>query len=63
VESERAKMDIYRDMPARVMAGLAARELAGKLQKIEHLNITPEMIGPSLIRLLDAGTHKLEDGK
>ena len=62
VEGERARMEIYRNMPARVMAGLAARELAGKLQKIEHLNISPEMLGPSLLRLVEAGTTKLEDG-
>lgn len=61
VAAERAKMEIYRDMPSRVMAGLAARELAGKLQKIEHLNISPDMLGPSLLRLVEAGTSKLED--
>jgi regulator of protease activity HflC (stomatin/prohibitin superfamily) len=61
VEGERNRMEIYRTMPARVMAGLAARELAGKLQKIEHLNITPELLGPSLLRLVEAGTSKLED--
>ncbi len=59
-EAESARMEIYRGMPAPVMAGLAARELAGKLQKIDHLNISPELLGPSLLRLLSAGTSKLE---
>ncbi len=59
VKGEEARMAIYRSMPARVMAGLAARELAGKLQKIEHLNITPELLGPSLLKLVEAGTNKL----
>lgn len=62
VEGERARMEIYEGLPPHVMAGLAARELAGKLQKIEHLNISPELLGPSLLRLVSAGTTKLEDG-
>lgn len=61
VTQERARIDIYRDLPASVMAGLAARELAGKLHTIEHLNISPELLGPSLLRLVQAGTDKLED--
>jgi regulator of protease activity HflC (stomatin/prohibitin superfamily) len=63
VGGERARIDIYRDLPPRVMAGLAARELAGKLQKIEHLNVSPELLGPTLLRLIDAGTTRLEEGK
>jgi hypothetical protein len=46
-------------MPAAVLAGLAAQELAGKLQRIEHLNITPELLGPLLANLLEAGTKRL----
>jgi len=61
--AERERMDVYRDMPPRVMAGLAARELAGKLQKIEHLNVSPELLGPSLLKLIDVGTTHLEDGR
>lgn len=59
-EAERARMDIYRNMPANVMLGLAAHELAGKLQRIEHLNIAPEMLGPLLGNLVRAGTSRLE---
>ena len=62
-EAERERMDVYRDMPPTVMAGLAARELAGKLQKIEHLNISPELLGPSLLKLIDVGTGHLEAGR
>ncbi|MCA9618817.1 MAG: band 7 protein [Myxococcales bacterium] len=61
VEAERARMAVYRDMPTSVMAGLAARELAGKLQRIEHLNISPELLGPSLLKLIDVGTKRLGD--
>jgi regulator of protease activity HflC (stomatin/prohibitin superfamily) len=43
-ETERARLDIYRDLPAQVLYGLAARELAGKLAKIEHVNVSPDLL-------------------
>jgi regulator of protease activity HflC (stomatin/prohibitin superfamily) len=43
-EAEQARMAIYRDLPPAVMLGLAARELAGKLDTIEHLNVTPDLL-------------------
>jgi len=43
-ETEKARLDIYRDLPAAVLYGLAARELAGKLTKIEHINVTPDLL-------------------
>jgi hypothetical protein len=45
-------------MPAGVVAALAAQELAGKLQKIEHLNITPDLLAPLLANLLDGGSKR-----
>jgi len=60
VSGERERMDIYADLRPSVLAGLAARELAGKLHTIEHLNVSPELFGPSLLRLLSAGTTHLE---
>jgi regulator of protease activity HflC (stomatin/prohibitin superfamily) len=59
VEAERERMAVYRDLPQSVMIGLAAQELAGKLQRIEHLNITPELLGPLFTELLQAGTERL----
>lgn len=47
-EAEAARMTIYRDLPAGVMLGLAARELAGKLDTIEHLNVTPDLLATVL---------------
>jgi regulator of protease activity HflC (stomatin/prohibitin superfamily) len=44
VETEKARLEIYRDLPAPVLYGLAARELAGKLTKIEHINVTPDLL-------------------
>ena len=43
-EAEQARIAIYRDLPPSVLLGLAARELAGKLDTIEHVNITPDLL-------------------
>jgi len=43
-----------------VIFGLAAQELAGKLQRIDHLNLAPDSLGPLLSNLMRAGTDKLE---
>jgi hypothetical protein len=43
-DMERERVGIYSDLPASVMMGLAAREFAGKLKSIDHLNITPDML-------------------
>lgn len=59
VETERERMEIYAELAPHVMMGLAARELATKLQRIEHLNIAPDMLGPMLTDLMRAGTKKL----
>ena len=59
VETEKAKLDAYRDLPTAVLVALTVQELSGKLE-IEHLNITPEMLGPVLNRVLEAGAKRLE---
>jgi regulator of protease activity HflC (stomatin/prohibitin superfamily) len=61
VEGERERMAIYRDLRTPVMIGLALQELAGKLTHIDHLNVTPEMFGPQLMNLIEAGTKRLEE--
>lgn len=43
-EAEQAHVTIYKDVPPSVLLGLAAREFAGKLNKIEHLNVTPDLL-------------------
>jgi regulator of protease activity HflC (stomatin/prohibitin superfamily) len=60
VVAERDRMEIYRALPSGAMVGLAARELATKLHTIEHLSVGPEVLGPLLTRLLQAGTERLE---
>jgi regulator of protease activity HflC (stomatin/prohibitin superfamily) len=43
-EVEQAHFAVYRDLPPAVLLGLAARDLAGKLDRIEHLNVTPDLL-------------------
>ncbi|MFC1707314.1 band 7 protein, partial [Planctomycetota bacterium] len=61
VDAERDRMEIYRQLPAAALLGLAARELAGKLHSIEHLNVTPDLLGPLFTRVLRAGAERLEE--
>ena len=60
VEQERERMAIQRDVPPLVLAALAARELAGKLQRIDHLHLGGDALGPLLTELAMAGTRVLE---
>lgn len=60
--AERDRIAAYRDLAPAVLMGLAARELAGKIETIEHLNLTPDLLGPVLTDLLAAGTRRLESG-
>ncbi len=43
-EAEHERIAIYRDLSGQILLGLAARELAGKLDTIEHLNVTPDLL-------------------
>ncbi|HKP58743.1 MAG TPA: SPFH domain-containing protein [Polyangiales bacterium] len=61
VEAERERMAVYRDIPQSVMLGLAAQQFAGKFERIEHLNVTPELLGPLFAQLLQAGTERLRE--
>lgn len=60
VVAEHSRIEIYRDLEGSVLLGLAARELAGKLHTIEHLNLGADALGPLLTRLMEAGTVRLE---
>lgn len=61
VSSERERMAIYRDLPSAALFGLAARELANNLGKIEHLSLSPDTFGPLLQRVLGAQARHLEE--
>jgi regulator of protease activity HflC (stomatin/prohibitin superfamily) len=60
VDAERERVKIYEALPPQVLMGLAAKELAQKLTTIEHLTITPDMIGSLLQRVLSAKASELE---
>jgi len=60
--AEADRIAVYRDLAPAVLMGLAAREFAGKVQAIEHLNLTPDMLGTLVGDLLAAGTRRLEAG-
>jgi len=63
VEQERKRMDIARSAPPVVLAALAAKELAGKLSRIDHLHVGGDTLGPLLTELVTAGTRRLEKGE
>lgn len=60
VEQEKARMAIQERVPPAVLAALAAKELAGKLQRIDHLHLGGDALGPLLTELATAGTKALE---
>ncbi|PRY43951.1 SPFH domain-containing protein [Umezawaea tangerina] len=49
--AEAAHLAAYRDVPAAVLQGLALKELAGHLPKIDSLVVTPDMLVPLLAKL------------
>lgn len=50
-ESEAARLDAYRDLPAATLLAMAARELAGQLPQVGTLVITPDLVSQTLARL------------
>jgi regulator of protease activity HflC (stomatin/prohibitin superfamily) len=59
--SEQKRLDAYRNLPPQAVLALAAQELAGQL-KIEHLTITPDMLGGLLEKVARLHVAKLEEG-
>jgi uncharacterized membrane protein YqiK len=57
---ERATLEVYKTMPPMVLMGLAAKELGRKLKRIDHLNLSPDLLGPVLTNFLEAGTARPE---
>lgn len=58
-----AEMEIYSRMKPESLLGLAAHELAGKLQNIGHVTLAPELLTPLLSRLLSGGGGAKPDGE
>jgi len=51
-EAEAQRVALYAGAPSSVALGLALQQLAGKIQTIQHLNLTPDLLGASLQQLL-----------
>ncbi|WP_407524471.1 SPFH domain-containing protein [Methylobacterium oryzisoli] len=47
-DAEQRRVAAYRDLAPATLLGLAAHELAGKLETIEHLNVTPDLLAAVL---------------
>jgi len=47
-DAEKQRIAVYRDLPPAILLGLAAQQLAGKLETIEHVNITPDLLATLL---------------
>lgn len=62
VVGERERMEIYASLEPRVLIGLAAREFAGKLERIEHLTVTPDMLSQLFTDLFQSGARALDRG-
>jgi hypothetical protein len=45
-------VSVWQAAPARVILGLAAQEFAGKIGSINHLNLTPDLLGATLQQFL-----------
>ena len=50
-EGDEAHIAVYRDLPPGVLMGLAARDLAGKLTRIDRVNVTPDLLQSLLAEL------------
>lgn len=59
-EAEGARIELHRTLPTPVAMAMAARELAGKLERIDHLNISPDGLKALLESLATAATRRLE---
>ena len=51
-EAEARRVELWKQAPPAVIFGLAAQRFADKVQTIQHLNLTPDLLGDTLQRLL-----------
>ena len=52
IEAEQKRVDVYRDAPSKVLLGLSLQDLAQNIHSIQHLNLTPDMLGETLQQFL-----------
>lgn len=51
VDMESARMNIYADLPPTVLMAMAAQEFAGKLDRIDNLTVTPDMLSSLMTQM------------
>ncbi len=51
--AEAHRLTAWKDMPSAIVFGLGLKEIATKLQTINHLNVTPDFLGDVLRRLVE----------
>lgn len=51
-DAEARRVSIWQAAPTRVILGLAAQEFAGKIERINHLNLSPDLLGSTFQQLL-----------
>lgn len=52
LDFEERRLKAYEKLPASLVLGLAAQEAARKIQQIQHLNISPDLLGSSFQQML-----------
>ena len=62
VALEKDRIGAYAALPPNVLLALAAREFAAKIERIEHLNLSPDLLSPFLADLAAAGAARLNSG-
>ena len=62
VALEKERIAAYGALPPSALLALAAREFAAKIERIEHLNLSPDLLSPFLADLAAAGASRLNSG-
>jgi hypothetical protein len=62
VALEKERITAYGALPPAALLALAAREFAAKIERIEHLNLSPDMLSPFIADLAAAGAAHLGAG-
>ena len=60
---EKDRVAAYGALPPAALVALAAREFAARIEKIEHVNLSPDALTPFLSDLAAAGAKQLSGGK
>jgi hypothetical protein len=51
-EADARRVEVWERAPGRVLLGLALQQLAGKIEHVQHLNLSPDVLGDALRQFL-----------